>query len=529
MTASAGRALISVSDKTGLKELAEGLSQLGYEIVSTGGSAAAIEAAGVEVKKVEQLTGFPEMLDGRVKTLHPGVHGGILARRDTPDHMAAIDAAGISPIDVVVVNLYPFRATVTAEPAPAFETGVENIDIGGPAMIRAAAKNHADVAVVVDPSDYPSLLRALGAGGDGAAAFRRTSAWKAFQHCASYDAQVAEWMWDRVGDGPAPELCVPMRLSAGLRYGENPHQSAAFYTDLSLAEAGAGGVAAATQHHGKEMSYNNYLDADAAYGAVCDFPEPSCVIVKHTNPCGVASRGDLLEAYRLAVAADPISAFGGIVAFNRPVDEALARELREFRSPTDGETRMFYEIVIAPGYTPDGLATLQGKSKTLRILEAPARAPSGRSLRQVAAGWLLQEHDALTPEGIEFTCVSEAQPTAEQLADLKFAWRCVKHVKSNAITVAKGEKLLGMGSGQPNRVKSVQIALEKAGDEVEGSVMASDAFFPFSWGDSVEFACKAGVSAIAHPGGSMRDQDAIDCCNKYGVVLVTTGHRHFRH
>jgi phosphoribosylaminoimidazolecarboxamide formyltransferase/IMP cyclohydrolase len=446
--------------------------------------------------------------------------------------MSAIQQHNIAPIDVVVVNLYPFRQTVTAAQTPSYETAVENIDIGGPAMIRAAAKNHSHVTVVVDPSDYDELLQQLGnsASDDAGLEFRKRSAWKAFQHCATYDSTVAEWFWSQIGDGASPpEMSVPFRRAAGLRYGENPHQQAAFYTDASLAEAGQGGIATATQHHGKEMSYNNYLDGNAAYEAVCDFPEPTCVIVKHTNPCGVASRNDLLEAYRLAVRADPTSAFGGIVAFNRPVDEQLAAEIREFRSPSDGETRMFYEIVIAPGYTSEGLEKLKGKSKTLRILEAKPRAPSGRSLRQIAAGWLYQEADSLVPEQIEFTPVSDVKPTPEQLEDLKFAWRCVKHVKSNAITVAKGQKLLGMGSGQPNRVKSVQIALEKAADEVEGSVLASDAFFPFSWNDSVEIACKAGVKAIVHPGGSMRDQDAVDCCNKYGVALVTTGVRHFRH
>ncbi|KAK9820378.1 hypothetical protein WJX72_009657 [[Myrmecia] bisecta] len=525
------QALISVSDKTDLTRLAKGLVDLGYEVVSTGGSATAVEAAGVPVKRVEQLTGFPEMLDGRVKTLHPGIHGGILAKRDEGSHMSAIDKHNISLIDVVVVNLYPFRQTVTAETSPSYDVAVENIDIGGPAMIRAAAKNHADVTVVVDPTDYDTLLEKLAGPADAAALdFRKRLAWKAFQHCATYDSTVAEWLWRQVGGGaPPPEMSVPMQLSAGLRYGENPHQPAAFYTDRSLEEAGKGGVATSVQHHGKEMSYNNYLDGDAAYATACDFAEPTCVIVKHTNPCGVASRDDLLEAYRLAVRADPVSAFGGIVAFNRPVDDKLADEIRQFRSPTDNETRMFYEIVIAPGYTPEGLEKLKGKSKTLRILEAKPRAPAGRSLRQIGGGWLYQEADNLTPKTVEFTPVSDTKPTAEQLADLKFAWLCVKHVKSNAITVAKGRKLLGMGSGQPNRVKSVQIALEKAADEVEGSVLSSDAFFPFSWGDSVEIACQAGVKAIAHPGGSMRDQDAIDCCNKYGVALVTTGVRHFKH
>lgn len=532
-TATRGKVLISVSDKTNLEMLAKGLNDLGFEVVSTGGSASAVAKAGIPVKKVEELTGFPEMLDGRVKTLHPGVHGGILAIRDNTTHMEAISKHNIQTIDVVVVNLYPFRATVTKSPAPSFEVGVENIDIGGPAMIRAAAKNHAHVTVVVDPQDYPELLQKLQPGTPAAelAAFRKQLAWKAFQHCASYDSQVAEWLWSQVGpaDQPAPEISVPMKLSETLRYGENPHQAAAFYVDQSLCEYNQGGVATAVQHHGKEMSYNNFLDTDAAYGCCCDYVEPTCVIVKHTNPCGIATRGDLLEAYRLAVRADPISAFGGIVAFNRVVDADLAREIREFRSPTDDETRMFYEIVVAPGYTPEGLEVLKGKSKTLRILEAKPRAPSGRSLRQVAGGWLQQQADSLAPEAIEFKVVSNAQPTAQQLEDLKFAWRAVKHVKSNAITVAKNGRLLGMGSGQPNRVKSTQIALEKAGHEVQGSVLASDAFFPFSWNDSVELACKAGVKAIAHPGGSLRDQDAIDCCNKYGVVLLTTGVRHFRH
>lgn len=526
-----GRALISVSDKTGILELARRLNELGYEIVSTGGSASAMESDGLKVTRVEDVTKFPEMLDGRVKTLHPGVHGAILARRDVPKHMSAIQEYGIKPIDLVVVNLYPFRATVTALPKPDFEVGVENIDIGGPAMIRAAAKNHQHVFVVTDPSDYEELTDSLVEERPDAEKFRQKLAWKAFQHCASYDAMVAEWLWDEaVGGGkPYEALTVPMKLSQTLRYGENPHQPAAFYVDASLAEHNMGGVATAVQHHGKEMSYNNYLDADAAYACCCDYKDPTCVIVKHTNPCGIASREDLLEAYRLAVQADPISAFGGIVAFNVTVDAALAKEIREFRSPTDGETRMFYEIVIAPSYTEEGLAVLKGKSKTLRILEAKPRAPSGRSLRQVGGGWLYQEADTLVPEEIHFECVSDVKPSTELMEDLKFAWLAVKHVKSNAITIAKQKKLLGMGSGQPNRVKSVEISLEKAGEDVKGAVLASDAFFPFSWNDSVEKACQAGIAAIAHPGGSLRDQDAIDCCNKYGVALVVTGHRHFKH
>ncbi|KAL3149116.1 hypothetical protein ABBQ32_001955 [Trebouxia sp. C0010 RCD-2024] len=468
-----GKVLISVSNKENIEQLAKGLCDQGFELVSTGGSAAALEKSSLPVQRVEQLTGFPEMLDGRVKTLHPGVHGGILAKRDDHQHMAAIDEHHISPIDVVVVNLYPFRQTVTAEQSPSYETAVENIDIGGPAMIRAAAKNHSHVAVVVDPHDYDKLLEHLAGdvNSQEAVQYRKHLAWKAFQHCATYDSAVAEWLWSQIGESqPPPELSRPMCQVSGLRYGENPHQPAAFYADLSLAEHGKGGIATALLHHGKEMSYNNYLDGDAAYTAVCDFPEPSCVIVKHTNPCGAASRADLKEAYPLAVRADPTSAFGGIVAFNRPVDEELAALLREFRSPSDNETRMFYEVVIAPGYTPEGLAKLKGKSKTLRILEAKPRAPEGQSLRQIAGGWLWQQADNKAPDDITFTPVSETQPTEQQLTDLAFAWRCVKHVKSNAITVAKEQRLLGMGSGQPNRVKSVQIALEKAAEDVEVSL-----------------------------------------------------------
>lgn len=533
------RALISVSDKDGMTDFAKALTEIGYEVVSTGGSARAIEGEGIAVTPVDNITNFPEMLDGRVKTLHPAVHGGILAKRNNDDHVAAIESHNIGTIDIVAVNLYPFRETVAS--GAGFDQCVENVDIGGPAMIRAAAKNHPFVYVVVDPADYAPLVEHLkSAGGDpnaaGGADLRKKLAWKAFQHCASYDSVVAEYLWDQIGEGePAPELSVPMTLTAGLRYGENPHQPAAVYANASLAESDGTGVAAATQHHGKEMSYNNYLDADAAYGCACDYPEadPTCVIVKHTNPCGIASAsgtgGDLLEAYRAAVRADPISAFGGIVAFNCEVDADMAREIREFRSPTDGETRMFYEIVVAPSYTPEGLEVLKGKSKTLRILEAGKRAPGMAGLRQVGGGWLRQADDSLVPEDMVFECVSETQATEDQLEALKFAWRAVKHVKSNAITVATKGRLLGMGSGQPNRVNSVRIALEKAGDEAEGSVLASDAFFPFAWGDSVEKACQAGVKAIAHPGGSMRDQDAVDCCNKYGVALYTTGHRHFRH
>ncbi|KAJ0240032.1 AICAR transformylase [Hirschfeldia incana] len=523
------QALISLSDKKDLATLGNGLQELGYTIVSTGGTASTLENAGVSVTKVETLTHFPEMLDGRVKTLHPNIHGGILARRDVDHHMEALNEHGIGTFDVVVVNLYPFYDKVTAPGGISFEDGIENIDIGGPAMIRAAAKNHKDVLIVVDSEDYQAVLEYL-KGGQSDQQFRRKLAWKAFQHVAAYDSAVSEWLWKQTeGKKFPPSFTVPLSLKSSLRYGENPHQKAAFYVDKSLAEVNAGGIATAIQHHGKEMSYNNYLDADAAWNCVSEFENPTCVVVKHTNPCGVASREDILEAYRLAVKADPVSAFGGIVAFNVEVDEVLARELREFRSPTDGETRMFYEIVVAPSYTAKGLEVLKGKSKTLRILEAKKNDQGKLSLRQVGGGWLAQDSDDITPEDISFKSVSDKTPTESELADAKFAWLCVKHVKSNAIVIAKNNCMLGMGSGQPNRVESLRLAFKKAGEEAKGAALASDAFFPFAWKDAVEEACEKGIGAIAEPGGSIRDQDAIDCCNKYGVPLLFTNVRHFRH
>ncbi|KAE9610732.1 hypothetical protein Lal_00021248 [Lupinus albus] len=523
------QALISLSDKKDLAFVGNGLQELGYTIVSTGGTASALESAGVAVTKVEQLTQFPEMLDGRVKTLHPNIHGGILARRDQKHHIEALNTHGIGTFDVVVVNLYPFYDKVTSTGGVEFEDGIENIDIGGPAMIRAAAKNHKDVLVVVDSEDYSDLLEFL-KGNQSDDKFRLKLAWKAFQHVASYDSAVSEWLWKQsVGDKFPPSLTVPLLLKSSLRYGENPHQKAAFYVDKRLSEVNAGGIATSIQHHGKEMSYNNYLDADAAWNCVCEFRNPTCVVVKHTNPCGVASRDDILEAYRLAVKADPVSAFGGIVAFNVEVDEVLAKEIREFRSPTDGETRMFYEIVVAPSYTEKGLEILRGKSKTLRILEAKKNEAGKLSLRQVGGGWLAQDSDDLTPNNIQFSVVSENAPQESQLHDAEFAWLCVKHVKSNAIVIAKDNCMLGMGSGQPNRVESLRIAIRKAGGDIKGAALASDAFFPFAWKDAVEEACENEIGVIAEPGGSIRDKDAIDCCNKYGVSLLFTNVRHFRH
>ncbi|KAF6160207.1 hypothetical protein GIB67_016643 [Kingdonia uniflora] len=738
-----------------------------YTIVSTGGTTSALEEVGISVSKVEQLTGFPEMLDGRVKTLHPTIHGGILARRDKNDHIEALNKHGIGSIDIVVVNLYPFYDKVSSTSGIAFEDGVENIDIGGPAMIRAAAKNHKDVLVVVDSQDYPALLDFL-KGCEDDQNFRRQLAWKAFQHVASYDSAVSEWMWKHtVGDKFPPSLTVPLSLKSSLRYGENPHQNAAFYVDRSLTEVNAGGIATAKQHHGKilpcipvlgvveqvweeedcdyanemlqwenegekdvrlaisanrqeqekeidkekdnnddkEISekidnlasslsgYSNFgdvlcetsiewpasvpsekvpipptaaeiyakivektrvfqflagLNPDFEYArvhlldrtsfptleeaqayclsdqsrrspmppisgipsetsamAICyaypaplpvpsqishtsspslsplptasgrQPPTPDCqassvasgmppaidlplsvlqwsanedhamnwvedyvqLFLPETYTGGitvgnevlgasdqelaealhVASRDDILEAYRLAVKGDPVSAFSGIVAFNTEVDEALAKEIREFRSPTDGQTRMFYEIVVAPKYSQKGLEILRGKSKTLRILEANKNNKGKLSLEQVSGGWLAQDSDDLIPQDIKFNLVSEKTPKENELHDVEFAWLCVKHVKSNAIVIAKNNCMLGMRSGQPNRVESLRLALKKAGEEAKGAALASDAFFPFAWQDAVEEVCQSGIGVIAEPGGSMRDGDAIECCNKYGV------------
>ncbi|CAM0902071.1 unnamed protein product [Alopecurus aequalis] len=452
------QALISLSDKTDLANLGRGLQSLGFSIISTGGTASSLEAAGVNVTKVEQITHFPEMLDGRVKTLHPSIHGGILARRDQEHHLKALNEHGIGTFDVVVVNLYPFYNKVTSG-AISFEDGVENIDIGGPTMIRAAAKNHKDVLVVVDHEDYPALLEYL-QGKQDDQQFRRMLAWKAFQHCASYDSAVSEWLWKQSNKGVFL-YSMPVVL---------------------------------------QQQFNTM--------------ERKCPIT--TTWMLMLHGTDVLEAYRLAVKGDPVSASGGIVAFNTTIDENLAKEIREFRSPTDGETRMFYEIVVAPGYTAKGLEVLKGKSKTLRILEAKKSGKGMLSLRQVSGGWLAQESDDLAPEDITFTTVSQKAPMDSELSDAKFAWLCVKHVKSNAIVIAKNNCMLGMGSGQPNRVDSLRIDLRKAGEEAKGAALASDAFFPFAWKDAVEEACENGI-------GSMRDKDAVDCCDKYGVF---TGVRH---
>ena len=517
------RAIIAPYDKTGAAELARGLIGLGWEVYSTSGSQRHLSEAGLSVHSISELTGFPEILDGRVKTLHPAVHAGLLARRDWPEHLRELEEHGLAPIDLVAVNLYPFVETV-ARPDVALEDALEQIDIGGPAMLRAAAKNFPHVLPLVDPADYAPALAALRSGGVPIEERRRLAA-KAFQHVATYDTAIASYL--RGDETGLPEaLTIALRKRLDLRYGENPHQQGAFYVELVPGRPPVG-LAAAEQLHGKQLSYVNILDADAAWNAACDFERPAVAIVKHANPCGLAMHDDLVEAWKRALAGDPVSAFGGIVAVNRPVTGALAEAIRGSQHPTSGQ-RLFLEIIVAPEYDGEALALLQ-KSKDLRILRAPLVGPDSQrhELRQVVGGMLMQTPDRVPDQEIEFKPVTRRTPTEQELTDLKFAWKAVKHLKSNAIVLAKEQSIVGIGVGQPNRVTSVHLALRSAGERAPGSALASDAFFPFP--DSIELAAEGGVRAVAQPGGSLRDQDAIDACDRLGVAMVLTGYRHFRH
>jgi len=513
------RAIVSVSDKTGVVDFAKGLSELGYEIFSTGNTKKAISEGGVPVKSVSDITGFPEILDGRVKTLHPMVHGGILARRDLSAHMKELADKKIEKIDLVAVNLYPFVQTVSKEDVT-LEDALENIDIGGPTMIRASAKNFPGVIVVVDPADYPVVLEKLQKG-DLPLEERKRLAQKAFQHTAIYDTAIAQYL--RQGEEGLPEeMTVAMKKRYGLRYGENPHQTAAFYAELAVGAKQNTGITWAKQLHGKELSFNNILDADAAWGAAVDFAAPAVSVIKHTNPCGLASHEDIAEAYRRAFSGDEVAAYGGIVAANRPVTLAMAEAMRP----------VFYEIVIAPAYEPEALELLK-KKKDLRILVAELPPGYGREecaytdYRRVKGGFLVQGSDSLPEKQVEMKVVTKRAPTAQEKEDLLFAWRAAKHVKSNAIMLVKDKMVTGMGAGQPSRIISARIAGEKAGEKARGSVLASDAMFPFS--DVVEHAAKIGVTAIIQPGGSIRDQESIDAADKYNIAMVLTGVRHFRH
>jgi phosphoribosylaminoimidazolecarboxamide formyltransferase/IMP cyclohydrolase len=507
------RALISVHDKTGIVDFARALESARCELVSTGGTFKTLKDAGLKVRQVSDVTGFPEVLDGRVKTLHPHIHAALLARRDLPAHMQQLRELNVTPIDMVVVNLYPFVQTIS-KPGVTLEDALENIDIGGPTMLRAAAKNYPAVAVVVDPSDYGWLAQKV-AGSGLTEADRRKLAYKAFQHVASYDAAVSQYLSQGVAEELPEGLNLAFRKAATLRYGENPHQKGALY----LPALGSGGIARAEQLHGKELSYNNLMDADAAWNAASDFDEPTVAVIKHTNPCGLASDSDLAVAYKRAFDGDPVSAFGGIVAFNRPVTLAAAEATRG----------VFYEVMIAPDYEPSALEVLQ-KRRDLRILKvAPLKASGSDALwfRPITGGLLVNTPDDIKEEPCTWKVVTKRKPTAEEMESLAFAWKVAKHIKSNAITIAKGKTLLGMGAGQPNRVNSVRLALQAAGEKAKGAGLASDAMFPFP--DNIEVAGKGGVTAIAQPGGSIRDEEVIRMADSLNLAMVFTGVRHFRH
>ena len=523
------RALLSVSDKAGLVDFARALSARGIALVSTGGTHKALTEAGLPVTEVSELTGFPEMMDGRVKTLHPAVHAGLLAIRDNPEHQAALAAHGIGAIDLLVVNLYPFEATIAA--GSRYDDCVENIDIGGPAMIRAAAKNHADVAVVTDVADYAAVLDALEQGnGTLTRPFCRHLAQKAYARTAAYDAAIANWMSAHVeAAGAAPFRSFGGALAQGLRYGENPHQAAAFYRAPGIARAG---IATARQVQGKALSYNNLNDTDAAYECVAEFDParaPAVAIIKHANPCGVAEGATLVEAYARALACDPTSAFGGIVALNRPLDAEAAREI----------VKIFTEVIIAPDASEEAIAIVAAK-KNLRLLLAgglPDPRAAGETVRTLAGGLLVQGRDAMVVDDMALTVVTKRAPSEAELSDLRFAYRVAKHVKSNAIVYAKGGATVGIGAGQMSRVDSSRIAAWKAAEGAErlglpeslavGAVVASDAFFPFA--DGLMAAAEAGATAVIQPGGSMRDADVIRAADEAGLAMVFTGVRHFRH
>ena len=508
------RALISVSDKTGIVEFSRELTKLGFEIVSTGGTYNLLKEQGIDVIGISEVTGFPEIMDGRVKTLHPNIHGGLLAVRDKEEHMAALRDLSIQPIDMVVVNLYPFKQTISKENV-AFEEAIENIDIGGPSMLRSAAKNHAFVTVVVDASDYSVVLEELKSG-DVSQQTRRKLAAKVFRHTAAYDTLIADYLTKQVGEEWPEQYTVTFEKVQDLRYGENPHQGAAFYRNPLVAK---GTLSSAEQLHGKELSYNNINDADAALALVKEFSKPAVVAVKHTNPCGVGTGETILEAYQHAYEADPVSIFGGIIAANRPIDKASALLMKE----------LFLEIIMAPDFEADALEVLKEK-KNLRLLKLGELETVDRPalrLRSVQGGLLVQEDDVLQVKQEDLKVVTDRTPTPEEMEQLLFGWKVEKHVKSNAIVLAKDGQTVGVGAGQMNRVGSAKIAIEQAGEKSVGSILASDAFFPMS--DTVEAAAKAGITAIIQPGGSIRDEDSIQEANKHGIAMVFTGVRHFKH
>lgn len=512
------RALISVSDKAGIVEFAQELKKLGWDIISTGGTKVALDNAGVETIVIDDVTGFPEMMDGRVKTLHPNIHGGLLARRDLDSHLEAAKDNKIELIDLVVVNLYPFKETIL-KPDVTYADAVENIDIGGPSMLRSAAKNHASVTVVVDPADYAAVLEELAANGETTYETRQRLAAKVFRHTAAYDALIAEYFTAQVGEEKPEKLTLTYDLKQAMRYGENPQQDADFYkkalpTDYSIASA--------KQLNGKELSFNNIRDADAAIRIIRDFKDrPTVVALKHMNPCGIGQADDIETAWDYAYESDPVSIFGGIVVLNREVDAATAQKMHG----------VFLEIIIAPSYTDEALEILTTKKKNLRILELPFDAQDASEAEAeytgVVGGLLVQNQDVVKESPADWQVVTKRQPTETEATALEFAWKAIKYVKSNGIIITNDHMTLGVGPGQTNRVASVRIAIEQAKDRLDGAVLASDAFFPFA--DNVEEIAKAGIKAIIQPGGSVRDQESIEAADKYGLTMVFTGVRHFRH
>lgn len=522
MTAPIKRALLSVSDKTGVVDFARALKEFDIEILSTGGTARLLAENKIPVTEVSDYTGFPEMMDGRVKTLHPKIHGGLLGRRGIDD--AVMHEHGIAPIDLVVVNLYPFEKTV-ANPQCDLPTAIENIDIGGPTMLRAAAKNHAAVTVIVDSADYANVLTEMRANQGAISDTTRFSlAVKVYEHTAHYDGAIANYLGRLRADGARDEyprtLNLQFHKAQELRYGENPHQKAAYYVEAEQREAS---VSTATQLQGKELSFNNIADIDAALECVKQFTEPACVIVKHANPCGVAIAANIFDAYERAYKTDPTSAFGGIIAFNRPLDAVTAKAIAD---------RQFVEVIIAPSVMPDARRALEAK-KNVRVLECgalPTTSAMGLDYRRVTGGLLVQDRDLGMVTAADLKVVTQRQPTPQQLSDLLFAWKVAKFVKSNAIVYCAEQMTVGVGAGQMSRVYSARIAAIKAADaglEVNGCVMASDAFFPFR--DGIDSAAEAGVAAVIQPGGSMRDDEVIAAANEHGMTMVFTGMRHFRH
>ncbi|WP_342554187.1 bifunctional phosphoribosylaminoimidazolecarboxamide formyltransferase/IMP cyclohydrolase [Paenibacillus sp. FSL R7-0652] len=511
------RALVSVSDKTGIVDFCRELSQMGVEIISTGGTSSLLSKEGVPVIGISDVTGFPEIMDGRVKTLHPAVHSGLLAVRDNEEHTRQMQELGLGYIDLVVVNLYPFQETI-AKPDVAYEDAIENIDIGGPTMLRSAAKNHAFVSVVVDAADYSQVLEEVRSGGDTTLETRKRLAAKVFRHTAAYDALISDYLSNVNGD-PLPErLTVTYEKLQDLRYGENPHQQAAFYRKPLAAQ---GTLTTAEQLHGKELSYNNINDANAALQIVKEFEEPAVVAVKHMNPCGVGIGESIYEAYSKAYAADPTSIFGGIVAANRIIDSDTANKLSE----------IFLEIVLAPDFTQEALDILT-KKKNIRLLKtgelsAARNRESQFVVTSIDGGMIVQQSDVHSIEASELNVVTDRAPSEEEMKQLLFGWKVVKHVKSNAIVLAANDMTVGVGAGQMNRVGAAKIAIEQAGEQAKGAVLASDAFFPM--GDTLELAAKAGITAVIQPGGSIKDEESIKVANEYGIAMVFTGVRHFKH